>query len=97
MEPVAIETPFYDTVDGGRCHNCGSVYIYDRSGRMLGEAMANALAYAYDWDYDAAFKTENAGYQEAVVRFDKKFSKYMLEDDNRHERGGKYFFIKRNK
>ncbi len=97
MPPVAISTPFGDTVDGGICGSCGAVYVYDRSGRMLGEAMTNALAFAYNWDYDAAFHTEGPGYRELVVRFDAKLGKYMLDDDRRSTRDAKYFFVKRNK
>ena len=97
MPPVAIETPFHDTVDGGICGGCGAVYVYDRSGRMLGEAMTNALALAYNWDYDAAFYDEGLGYQDAVVRFDSKLNKFLIDDDRRVDRNPKYFFVKRNK
>lgn len=99
MPPMEIETPFSDTIDGGICGTCGAIYVYDRSGRMLGEAMTSALAFAYNWDYDAAFYDDGPGYKEVVVRFDAKLKKFMVDQAShaRVDRNPKYFFVKRNK
>jgi hypothetical protein len=93
---LEIETPFGDTTEGGFC-GCGTTFIYDRSGRKLGDAYMEALAMAYKWDYDAALKGADGGFNEAVVRYDPKFRKYFIGDGDRSDRNPKYYFIQRKR
>jgi hypothetical protein len=91
---VEIKTPYGGEIDGGKC-NCGTVYVCDRSGRMLGEAFTDAVAMAYDWDFDAAFEHGEESYEEFVIRFDKRVNKFMAGDGGPLDRSPKYYFIKR--
>jgi hypothetical protein len=93
---VEIDTPFGDTIEGGFC-GCGTAFVFDRTGRMLGEAYIDALALAYNWDYDAAFSAAEGEYEEAVVRFNTRVRKYMMEGGGRFDRSPKYYFIRRPK
>jgi hypothetical protein len=92
-----IDTPFGDTHDGGSCSNCGAVYIYDRTGRLLGEAFMETIAMAYDWDYDKALEGADGGYEEATVRYEGQSGRYFLGDEGRLTRSAKYCFIRRLK
>ena len=89
-----VETPVGGSIDAGRC-GCGAIYVFDRSGRQLGEAYSEALAMAYDWDYDRAFSTPEEDYEEAVVRYNPRFCKYMEGEGSPKDRSPKYCFIKR--
>lgn len=93
---VEIETPYGGEIDGGKC-GCGAVYVHDRSGRMLGEAFTDAVAMAYDWDYDAAFGGAEDSYDEFVIRVDKRLKKYLAGDGGPRDRSPKYYFIRRKK
>lgn len=93
--PAPVKTPFGSTMDGGKCV-CGGVFVYDRTGRLLGEAFSDALAYAFDWDYDAAFTTE-VGYEEAMVIYNTSVGKYLLIETVQLDRTPKYYFVKRLK
>ncbi len=94
--PVEIDTPFGSTVDGGNCP-CGAVYVYDRTGRMLGEAFSDALALAYEWNYDAAFAAAEGSYEEGVVRFNKRARKFMTGEGDPRDRSARFYFILRKK
>jgi len=98
LAPLGVEenipTPFGDTVDGGRCA-CGARFVNDRTGKMLGEAYMEALAFAYDWDYDAALSGAGGGYDEEVVRFDPRLGKFFLGDGGKLDRSPKYYFVRR--
>lgn len=94
--PCEVKTPFGDSLDAGRC-GCGAIYVYDRSGRKLGEAYSDAIAFAYDWDYDAAFSAGEGEYEEAVIRYDPRSRRYYLGDGTFKDRSPKFYFIKRKK
>lgn len=94
--PTEIPTPFGDTVDGGNCE-CGAVYVYDRTGRMLGEAFTEALVLAFEWDYDAAFSAPEGSYEEAVIRFDPRIRQFLAGEGDYRDRCGRFYFIKRKK
>jgi hypothetical protein len=83
--PEEIKTPFGDTLEGGRC-GCGALYVFDRTGRKLGEAYSEALALAFDWDYDTAFSTPVEEY---------KVGKFMGGEGDYRDRSSKFYFIKR--
>jgi|Deesub1362A_J573_1020465.scaffolds.fasta_scaffold00168_57 hypothetical protein len=96
-EPMSeIDTPFGDTIEGGSC-GCGAVYVYDRTGRKLGESYTEALVLAYDWDYDAAFFTAEEEYEEAVIRFDIRMRKFLGGEGNFRDKSPKFYFIKKKK
>lgn len=94
--PAEMDTPFGGTIEGGRC-GCGAVYVYDRTGRMLGEAFTEALAFVFEWDYDAAFSCDEDSYEEAVIRFNPRVGKFLLGEGNFKEKGGRFYFMRRKK
>lgn len=88
-----IDTPFGDTVEGGKCE-CSAVVILDRTGKSAGECYSDALAFAFDWDYDKAFSDESTVYEEAIVRFNSKVGKFLLGDPVGRTRDAQYIFIR---
>jgi len=90
-----VSSPFGDTHDSGGCPNCGAVFIYDRTGRLLGEAFMDAIALAYDWDYDKALAAEDGGYEEMAVSHDLRTGRYLLGDGGPMNRNPKYYFVRR--
>lgn len=94
-----IDTPLGDTVDGGFCP-CGAVFIYDRSGKRQGEAYMDALALAYNWDYEAAVSgggEGNEGFEEASIRYDAKVQMFFDDQGGRSTRDPQFYFIKRKR
>lgn len=53
--PSDIRTKLGNIFSGGSC-SCGAVYVYDRTGRNLGEAYVDALVFACRDDWDKAWK-----------------------------------------
>jgi hypothetical protein len=92
--PEEIKMQFGET-EGAICP-CGAVYVFDRTGRKLGEAFTEALLLAYEGDYDRAFSAEEGQYEEMVMVYNQKIQRFFLEE-GRLSRGGKYIFIKRKK
>jgi hypothetical protein len=90
-----VPNPFGQDLDGGECAQCGARFIYERSWRRQGEAYGDAIAYAYDWDYDSVYENVDARYEEAVVRYNNTSGKYLLGEGDFKERTPKYFFIRR--
>jgi len=95
MDFREVESPFGDTHDGGGCGNCGAVFIFDRTGRLLGEAFMEAIALAYDWDYDKALEAADGGYEEMAVQYDTRSGRYLLGDGGPMNRHPKYYFVRR--
>lgn len=89
-----ITTPFGNDVEGGRC-TCGAAYVQDLLGKNLGDVFNDALAMAFDWDYDTAFEGDENTYEEAIVRLNRPLGKYLLGDGGRLDRSTKYVFIRR--
>ncbi|MEJ2182476.1 MAG: hypothetical protein P8Y66_03025 [Nitrospirota bacterium] len=94
--PLEVETPFGDTVEGGFC-GCGAAFVFDRSGKKLGEAYMDALSLAFNWDIEAALNSGADGYEEGVVRHDTRSGKYFLGDGGRFDRNPKYYFVRKKK
>lgn len=94
--PVDIRTPFGDEIEGGYC-DCGAVYVFDRTGRKLGEAFTEALVLAFDWDYDAAFSAPDGSYEEAVMRFNPRIRKFLEGEGSFNDRCGRFYFVRRKK
>ncbi len=92
---VNMDTPFGATLEGGKCVCCGAVFAVDRSGKNQGEIFMDTLAFAFDWDFDAAIEADPGSYEEAVVRFNPKVAKFLLGEAERVDRSPKYIFIKR--
>jgi hypothetical protein len=95
MDVCEVTGSFGDEHEGGRCANCGAVFIYDRTGRLLGEAFMDAIAMAYDWDYDKALAGADGGYEETAVQYDTRAGKYLLGDGGPMNRNPKYYFVRR--
>ena len=53
-----MDTPFGATLEGGKCSSCGAVFSVDHTGKNQGELYMDTLAYAFDWDFDAAISVE---------------------------------------
>jgi len=82
-----------EVFEGGRCTTCSAVYVYDRTGRMLGEALSIALIFANNGDYDKAF-SEGGEYEEAVLRYNPRLNIFSLGDGGRLDRSQKFFFLR---
>jgi hypothetical protein len=95
--PEDIKTPFGDVIEGGRCENCGAVYVYDRTGRKLGEAYTEALVLAYEWDYDRAFSAPEGDYEEAVIRYNARIGRFFLGEGSFKDKMAKFYFVKRKR
>ncbi len=52
--PSEVRTKLGNVITGGRC-KCGAAYIYDRTGRNLGEAYVDGLVFACNDDWDMAW------------------------------------------
>jgi len=94
LEPPAEVKAGFETFEGGRCA-CGAVYVYDRTGRKLGEAMMEALLLINDGDYDKAFSAEEGGYEEEVVTFYERLGRFAAGRDRFGERAPKFYFLRR--
>lgn len=91
-EPEEISLQF-DTFEGGACP-CGSVYTYDRTGRMLGEAYSRALLYAFGGDYDKAFSTPEEQYSEVVIRYNQRVRQFIEGEGSIKDRLPTFYFLK---
>src|SRR3989304_3706659 len=89
--PVEIKSGF-EVFEGGKC-SCGAVYVYDRTGRKLGEALTEALVFAHDGDYDKAF-TSDEDYEEAVIRHNQRLNRFLEGDGGRLDRSPKFYFLR---
>ena len=91
-----MQAPFGNDIDGATC-DCGAVCAYDRTGKNLGETFNDALAWAFDWDYDAAFDCEEGAYEECMVLYNDKIrNHYCLDiDTSPLDRSPRYIFVKR--
>lgn len=94
--PSDIDTPFGGEVEGGTC-GCGAVYVYDRTGKMLGEAFTEALVMAFEWDYDAAFSAPEGSYEEGVVRFNPRVTQFFMGEGDARDRSPRFYFVRRKK
>lgn len=70
--PHEIKTKLGNRFSGGRCE-CGAVYVFDRTGRNLGEAYVDALTFACNDDWEAAWElTPEVDYQIESLEYDWK-------------------------
>ncbi len=90
--PRQIDMRFGQTT-GGRCE-CGAVYVYDESGRMLGEAFNDALVLLYGGDYDAAYSAGEDEYEEEIITYQKRLHRYV-QGSAPFDRSAKYLFLKK--
>lgn len=93
--PAGMKAGLED-VEGGRC-GCGAVYVYDRTGRKLGEAYSEALLLAYGGDYDRAFSAGEGEYEELILRHHRRLNKFIEGEGGRMDRSPKLYFIRRKK
>ncbi len=79
---------------GGRCE-CGAVYVSDPTGHNVGEAFAEALAYACGDDW-GGFESlpEGQNYREAVFNYNQRTHRLWEVRDIRRDYSGKIIFIK---
>lgn len=91
--PSEISLPFGSKAEGGKCQ-CGAVYIYDRSGRMTGEAFSDALLLAYEGDYDKAFGADDEDYEEVTVSHARDRGRYVTGEPSLNDRNPKFYFIR---
>lgn len=92
-DPHNIEMHF-GTTTGGMCR-CGAVYVFDETGRMLGQAFVEALALLYGDDYDKAFSSvPEEEYEEEIISYDPR-RKIYYNGSNIFERSSKFLFLKK--
>lgn len=87
-----ITTPFGNDIDGGRCE-CGSAYVHDYLGKNLGDSFVDAVAMAFEWDYEA-FEDPDKPYEETMVRLHTN-GKYLLGDGGKYDKFPKFIFVRR--
>jgi len=93
--PHPIQMQFGETV-GGRC-NCGAIYIYDETGRMLGEAFTEGLALLYGDNYDAAFSAPEDEYEEEIVSYDRRLKRFVSGSTGPFDGTSKFLFLRKTK
>ncbi len=91
--PRRINTPFGNDVDAGRCYECGSAYVFDSLCKNLGDSYVDAIAYAFDWDYDAIDDDEKT-FEDCVVRKHTN-GKFLLGDGGKYDKSPKFMFVRR--
>ncbi len=91
-EEVSTELGF---LTGGTC-KCGAVYVYDISGKNLGEAYVDALSYACKEDWDMAMSLEpERDYDEILFEYDADTHTIPFKSGDRFQnKSGKMIFIK---
>ncbi|MBF0566413.1 MAG: hypothetical protein HQK89_14375, partial [Nitrospirae bacterium] len=81
---------------GGTC-SCGSVFVYDASGKNMGEAFMDALAYACGDDWDMASSLEaSRDYQDYYINY-REYNHTVSPDsytNNPFEKCGNLVFVK---
>lgn len=83
----------FSEAEGGRCE-CGAIYIFDETGRFLGEAFMDALALLFDQDYDKALSATEDDYEEETITFDKRMNRFV-NDSRQISHVSKYLFLKK--
>lgn len=91
-EVERMTTPFGNDIDAGKCQ-CGAAYVYDYHGKNLGDFYMDAIAMAFDWDYDA-FNDPDKPYEETMVRRHSN-GKYLLGDGGKYNKDPKFIFVRR--
>ncbi len=93
--PVEISTEI-GFITGGRC-DCGATYVYDISGKNLGEAYMDALSYACNDDWDMAMSLEpDKDYSKVFLKYDSRAHTVIPEKEGHRfsHRAGEMAFIK---
>ena len=91
--PKRMLTPFGNDVDAGKCPNCGAAYVYDVLCKSLGDMFMDAVAYAFDWDYDA-YNEEAKTYEDVMVRSHSS-GKFLLGEGDKRDKSPKFIFVRR--
>ena len=91
-KPVRMTTTFGNDIDAGKCE-CGAVYVYDVICKSLGDMFMDAVAMAFDWDYDA-YNDPDKPYEETVVR-QHSTGNYLLGDGDRMDKSPKFIFVRK--
>ncbi len=76
---------------GGSCL-CGAVYACDPTGHNIGEALLDALNFAFRGNY-AFLDSEDGEYKEAVFNYDLNSHRMWQVKDVRRDTSGKIVFI----
>jgi len=87
-----ITTPFGNDIEGGRCV-CGAAYVYDYLNKNLGDSYVDAVAMAFEWDYDA-LDDPLRPFEETMVRLHSN-GKYLLGDGGKYDKTPKFIFVRR--
>ncbi|MDA8173727.1 MAG: hypothetical protein M0018_03940 [Nitrospiraceae bacterium] len=83
----------FGEAQGGRCE-CGAIYVYDETGRSLGDAFMDALALLFDQDYDAALSATEDDYEEETITFDRRLGRFVA-DSKQMSHASKYLFLRK--
>lgn len=89
--PEITKTEFDDILSGA-CM-CGAVYVYDRTGRNVGEAYMEALVLAKG-DLDIGDISEGVDYQTVDIDYDLKTDRAIHSGGDRRSIYGKLVFVK---
>lgn len=86
-------------ITGGRC-DCGAVYVYDASGKNMGEAFMDALAFICNDDWDLALTLDrDTDYEDTMLTYDHTTHTVAAKrcDDTRYKSNNNLLFVKLKK
>lgn len=92
-EPREISARFGNTFSGGRCE-CGSVYVYDRSGHNLGDAYVDALEFAYNNSDEAWTAAPEEDYEIMELNYDQRRNRFLKGSPSRGKLTATFIFIR---
>jgi hypothetical protein len=92
-EPHEITGRFGNTFSGGICE-CGSVYVYDRSGHNLGDAYVDALGFAYNNSDEAWDAVPGEDYEIVELNYDQRRNRFMKGSPSRGKLTATFIFIR---
>jgi hypothetical protein len=81
-------------ITGGIC-KCGAVYLYDRSGRNLGETYLDALTFLCRGDIEEALLLSPEDYEDADLEYD--FNTNRLDARGPAGKTGRIIFVRLKK
>jgi hypothetical protein len=93
-DPQEIMTRFGSTVNGGKCE-CGTVYVYDRSGHNMGDAYVDVLGLACGGDMDMAWGLiPDEDYELRELTYNSRKNKFGRDAFSRGKPSPVYLFVK---
>jgi hypothetical protein len=80
-------------ITGGIC-KCNAVYVYDRTGHNLGEALMDALYFVCKEDYDEALSLTPEDYDTVTLDYNPSANTAYPTPDRSTKKSPRLFFLK---